>query len=166
MKATAPRPPAALPSIERLREVLIYHPDTGRFTWAINRPKCRQGAPAGSLRQDGFRAVSVDRCNMLASRVAWAMAYGRWPDAEVTHLNGDRSDDRLMNLSDQPRDVIHANRTHPDRDSRAPALGVRQRGKRWSARFNGKHLGSFPTAEEAHAAYLSYRRSTGKVYRP
>lgn len=165
MKATAPRPPAALPTIERLREVLTYHPNTGRFTWAINRPKCIQGALAGSMRQDGFRAVSVDRFNMLASRVAWAMSYGRWPDTEVTHLNGNRADDRLINLSDQPRDVIHANRTRPDRDSRAPALGVRQRGGKWHARFNGKHLGTYATAEEAHAAYLAHKQSTGKIYR-
>lgn len=166
MKATAPRPPAALPSIERLREVLIYHPDTGRFTWAINRPKCRQGAPAGSLRQDGFRAVSVDRCNMLASRVAWALYFGKWPNGEIGHRDGDLANDSIENLIDSDRPHHHTNRVRPDCDSRAPALGVRRRGNKWHARFKGKHLGSFPTAEEAHAAYLSYRRSTGKVYRP
>jgi hypothetical protein len=162
---TNPRPPAALPSIERLRQVLDYDPDTGRLTWAITRPKCPKGAPAGSLRQDGYRAVSVDRCNMLASRVAWALVHGAWPTGEIGHRDGDRTNDAISNLIDAPREVHHANRTKPDRDSRAPALGIRRRGNRWHARYAGLHLGAFSSIGEAFKAYLAHRASTGRVYR-
>ncbi len=165
-KLTNPRPPAALPSIKRLREVLNYDPETGSMTWAINRPKCQQGAPVGSLRQDGYRAVSVDRCTMLVSRVAWALVHGRWPEHEIGHKDGDRTNDAIANLIDQPRPVHHANRLRTDRDSRAPALGIRRKGNRWHARFDGQHLGTFATIDEAFRAYLDHKASTGKLYRP
>lgn len=163
---TTPRKPGDLPSIERLAQVLNYCPATGAMTWAISRPKCKQGAPAGSLRRDGFRAVSVDRCNMLASRVAWALVHGEWPKGEIGHRDGNRANDAIANLIDSDRPHHHANRTQPDRDSRALALGVRKRGNRWHARFDGQHLGTYDTPEQAARALWEFKLAHGLVYRP
>jgi hypothetical protein len=52
---------------------------------------------------DGYLHVCHAGRRMKAHRVAWLLATGAWPQHEIDHINGDRSDNRIANL----RDVTH-----------------------------------------------------------
>ena len=35
---------------------------------------------------------------IYAHRAAWAIHFGEWPKGEIDHINGDASDNRIINL--------------------------------------------------------------------
>ena len=161
-----------------LRELLDYDPATGAFTW---RPRPlsmfisqrladswntqHAGKAAGGQYVGGYLGVTVFRRKHLAHRLAWLHATGGWPSAQIDHRDGCRNNNRLSNLRDvSPAENSQNLRKSKRRDGILP-LGVRLQPGRASyeanIRTNGQRtfLGSFDTPEEAHAAYLSAKRS-------
>ncbi len=142
---------------ERLREVLSYDPETGIFTRLIDRGKFKAGERAGSVSPTGYRVIGVDRALVLEHRLAWLCVYGEWPDGEIDHINRIRVDNRIENLR-----LAHGQNARNIVGRGASGFkGVYQfkPGQKWRARifYDGKlrHLGSFDTPEEAHAAYCA-----------
>lgn len=103
--------------VETLRQLLVYDPDTGFLYW-LERPKemfasdrlCNAwnaklaGKRAFTAERSGYGTGSILGCLYCAHRVAWALYYGSWPQFEIDHINGIRSDNRIVNL----RCVHHA----------------------------------------------------------
>lgn len=83
---------------DRLKNLLHYEPDTGIFTWAYTKVKCKKGAIAGWLCKDGYVMVCLDYRIYRTHRLAWLYVYGVFPDKHVDHINGVRTDNRLINL--------------------------------------------------------------------
>ncbi len=82
----------------RLKELLHYNPETGVFTW--KQSPCNRvmvGAIAGSLNK-GYRIVGIDGLHHSGHRLAWMYTYGCFPYDEIDHINGDRDDNRIVNL--------------------------------------------------------------------
>ena len=51
-------------SVERVKELLSYDPETGVFTWKIDRcHKARKGAAAGSLSESGYLEIRISKRN-------------------------------------------------------------------------------------------------------
>jgi hypothetical protein len=141
---------------ERLRDLLHYDPTTGAFTWRIDRNQhVKAGDVAGCPRPDGRWIIQINGRRHYRSRLAWLLTHGHWPHGEVDHDNLDKGDDRLVNLRDASRPQNMANRRAWGRSG---AKGVYKRGDRFQAQIcvNGRvvTLGTFPTAIEAHAAYV------------
>lgn len=84
-------------TVERLRELLDYDPETGVFRWKEPRRKCRVGEVAGSLRKDGYVKIQVDGRFYQAHRLAWLCVYGVWPSA-IDHIDGNRANNAIANL--------------------------------------------------------------------
>ncbi len=151
--------------LRRVKEVLAYDTNTGVFHWRVARGRAPAGAVAGALRGDGYLAIRVDGVSYLAHRLAWLWSYGAWPQGEVDHKNGRRRDNRLTNLRDVPRNLNQQNQRRAQITNTARLLGVSRadsvNGFRARIFFKGRecHLGTFPTAEQAHAAYLSAKRA-------
>jgi hypothetical protein len=150
---------------ERLRELLHYDPATGVFTRrvALGR-RSKVGDVVGSRTAEGYLDISVNGGRYRAHRLAWLYATGRWPAADVDHLNGNRADNRFSNLRDVSRAVNLQNRHAPQRNNVSGLLGVAfdaARGK-WAAhiKVDGRRraLGRFDTPEAAHAVYLAAKR--------
>jgi hypothetical protein len=140
----------------RLKEVLHYDPETGIFTWAINRPmapKAPKGGVAGGMDGHGYWNISIDCVKHRAHRLAWLYVYGFYPQ-EVDHQNHDRTDNRLVNLRSTDRIGNGKNISKPC-DNRSGVVGVswtKRLGKRydkWEVRACGKFLGYFDDFFEA-----------------
>ena len=100
------------PSIERIRELFNYDPNTGAITWAAKRFGVKVGSIAGTEHK-GYRRVKVDGTLILAHRLAFAIHHGRWPEHEVDHINRDKADNRISNLREATRNDNMVNREYP-----------------------------------------------------
>jgi hypothetical protein len=107
-------------SIDVLHEVLTCDPENGVLIW-----KRRDGAtPQWNARWAGKEALATVAGNgyktgeifakaYRAHRVIWAMANGKWPDAHIDHINGDKLDNRIENLRDVPQLENWRNQARP-----------------------------------------------------
>jgi HNH endonuclease/AP2 domain len=144
-------------TIEELREIIAYDPDTGLLTWKRKTgDKVVVGSVAGCLNPKGYIRLMVNKHWMLAHRAAWAIYHGEWPARQIDHINGDKSDNRLVNLR-QATPSQNGHNRGPQINNLSGYKGVHRRGSRWAAQIKvgGRHirLGTWPTAEEAAAAY-------------
>lgn len=151
-----------------LRSLLFYNAATGKFSWLSGQ---RRGKEAGSINDEGYRAIRVLSGVYKAHRLAWFYCHGEWPRFFIDHANGDKTDNRLENLRECSRRQNMAN-SRVRRDSRSGLKGVfaSKCGKFWKARIweSGvlTDLGRFQTKEQAHAAYfLAAQRMFGEFAR-
>jgi hypothetical protein len=148
---------------ERLVALLRYNPQSGDFTRRVSLTNSgRAGAPAGSIGSHGYLQISVAGRIYLAHRLAWFYMTGAWPCGVVDHKDVDRLNNRWSNLRDASTLTNNQNQRAARKNSRSGLLGTFRAGNRWKAQIkvNRKaiHLGSFATAQEAHAAYLAAKR--------
>jgi len=148
-----------------IRRCLSYDPETGVLTWiAVNSNRIKVGRRAGNIHGEGYREVSVGSRRILAHHLAWFLHHGVWAKELVDHINGDKSDDRMVNLREATYKQ-NAGNTRAHKDAAVPLKGVCMHvdGVRFKAqcRIAGRvtHLGIFYTAEEAHAAYMAAHRA-------
>ncbi|MFY7913560.1 MAG: HNH endonuclease [Rubrivivax sp.] len=99
---------------------------------------------------------------LLAHHIAWAIHHGTWPTFEIDHINGNRSDNRILNLRELPDNQNSQNLRHAKKNSHLGVLGVSQLGNRYVARITvdrqQQYLGLFATSAEAHQAYVAAKR--------
>ena len=150
-------------SVERVKELLDYNPETGVFTWKSDRNSLiKKGDVAGTLATFGHIQLRVNHRCVLAHRAAWALTQGEWPKTDIDHINGDPADNRIENLRMVSRGHNLQNQRKAHRDSKSGRLGVKQVGKKWYAKIMADgvlhRLGIFLTPEEASAAYLEAKR--------
>lgn len=148
---------------QRLRELLSYDLETGVFRWLSSRGTARAGSVAGSPDSYGYLQTKIDRRCYLNHRLAWLYVHAEWPEEQIDHINGCRSDNRLANLRKVSASINQQNQRKARLDNKCGLLGVSSSGKRWQARISypgGKdtYLGLFDTPELAHAAYLEAKR--------
>ena len=150
------------PFIERVRDLLNYDAQTGEFTWRYTRQGVPAG-PAGSYSGNGYLYITIDLQKYSAHRLAWLYVHGKWPNDQIDHINGNRADNRLINLREVTGAVNNQNQRRARTDNKSCGLlGVSKNRDKWRARIwlGGveRCLGSFPTPEEAHKAYLKAKR--------
>lgn len=155
----APKP---LPSPEVLRQLLRYDADTGVLYWRVREDdsswsKRLAGKPALHCKNShGYRSGAVMGCRVKAHRAVWAIINGRWPIAEIDHVNGDRGDNRIENLRDVSRQQNAMNR-HASFGSSQYKGVKRTRAGKWCAVIkNGPkqtQIGTYLTECEAAQAY-------------
>lgn len=149
---------------ERLCELLRYEPESGLFI-RLTRPcgTVQIGDVAGSINKDGYVRILIDGRGYMAHRLAWLYVNGTWPENEIDHVNGVRSDNRVINLRDLHHSQNQTNQRKPSKRSKTGLLGVFKHGNKYvaSISFKGKskYLGLFETAEQAHSAYVTAKRS-------
>ena len=85
--------------LAKLREKLLYNPETGNFTSKNHsgvRVKCR-------IRDNGYLNGNVLGKTYMAHRLAWFYMHGKWPKNDIDHINGNPSDNSIKNLREATR---------------------------------------------------------------
>ena len=165
-----------LPAPAMLRKLLTYDPDTGLLYWRTRTPDmfaagkqtaghvcarwnaCHAGTEAfTSVSNKGYKQGAILGKHALGHRVIWALTNGRWPDDNIDHINGVKSDNRLVNLRDVPQSVNMRNAVkRADNTSGICGVSWNKKGQKWVARIgrggDQTFLGLFDNLEEATAA--------------
>lgn len=159
---------------EYLKECLDYCPHTGLFAWK-KRPKQHfermpdwqgwnnryPGKLAGAVQdmkacRTNYILICISDKLHKAHRLAWLYMHGTYPDNNIDHINGDGTDNRIVNLRDVTNAENHRNQRRPINNS-SGTIGVcwHSYRKAWSSRINlnGKrvNLGYFDDINEAIA---------------
>lgn len=149
-----------------VRDYLEYDAETGAFTWRARRSnRVPAGSSAGSVDAGGYIIIPINGQNYKAHRLAWLYVNGEWPDGQLDHINGAKTDNRIANLRIATPAENAANRSRRS-NGRSGLKGVSwcNRNGRWlaSIRHHGRnrHLGYFDDPNEAHAAYADAARET------
>ena len=150
---------------ERLKELFHYDPETGVFTWiAPSTNRIKPGRTAGAVTHQGYIEIQINGRKCGAHRLAWLYVNGKFPEHQIDHIDGNRTNNRINNLRDIPQEGNKQNRRFLSDRNTSGFLGVtfQKDIQKWVAglSLNGKHthLGVFKAPEEAHAAYLKAKR--------
>lgn len=150
---------------ERVRELLEYDPETGVFRWralpSIKATRSKAGAIAGC--SDGrYWGISIEKRRAQAHRLAWLYMTGDWPKFQIDHIDGDKINNRFANLRDVPPAMNQHNQIRPQKTNSTGFLGVVPVRTKFRAQIwvdgAAKNLGTYLTAEAAHAAYVVAKR--------
>jgi hypothetical protein len=143
---------------ERLDALFTLDPEIGTLTrWVSRGGTARAGTIAGSRNTRGYTQIRIDGKDYYVHRLIFFMMMGRWPEGEIDHINGDRSDNRWCNL----REVSHAENSRNRRTQTTNTSGVtgvywHAAAGKWVAQIQvGRkqiHLGLFVEFDDAVAA--------------
>lgn len=170
----------ALPSPEFLNKILRCDPAVGRLWWrerpletfedgAYNAERLcstwnAQWAGKEALATNhgnGYKSGGIGGKKVFAHRAIWALVHGEWAD-ELDHINGIRSDNRLVNLRSVTRLENNRNR-RIGRNNTSGAIGVcwDESKRRWTAYIGNGHLGTFKDFDAAIAVRKEAERDMG-----
>jgi hypothetical protein len=143
--------------------LLSYDAETGLFNWRVKRGNKAVGSDAGSLHKWGYVVISIDRKRHKAHRLAWLHAHGRWPTAQIDHINCKRADNRLSNLREATATQNQGNSPrNKNNTSGLKGVTFAWARNRWQAQISARghtlFLGYFDDPEDAHAAYCRAAR--------
>lgn len=157
---------------DHVRQLLDYNPATGILVWrrreegtigAARFNAKYAGKTVGSVNHAGYIETSIYDKGYLVHRLIWLMVTGSWPHDEIDHINGDQADNRLDNLRAATR-LQNATSRHRTKNKTGFAGVLLTKWGTYKAGIvkSGQkiHLGSFATAEEAHAAYIAASQRT------
>lgn len=172
-------------SVEMLRRLISYDPDTGTLTWIARTPdlfNCTEQSPEHSCkiwnsRNAGRPALATPNGNgylhgaifgitITAHSAAWALHNGAWPLHGIDHEDGDRTNNRPGNMRDVPDAVNAKNQKRSARNtSGVTGVSLHRRTGKWVAMIKGdgkvRNLGYFDTVEKAAARRREAERQYG-----
>jgi hypothetical protein len=154
---------------QRLKELLDYDRDTGSFTRKTTTKGALKGAPAGCLKPNNYVELMVDGLLYKAHRLAWLYEYGSFPQNHLDHINGNKSDNRVINL----REATHSNNLKNvgvRKDNKLGVKGIHLDKGIYVAQLiidgKQKKIGRFKCLEDAKKAYIEKARlHYGEFYR-
>lgn len=165
---------------DQVRALLRYDRATGKLFW---RERPRDMCPSDGqwkrwnsrwVGQEAFTAVdthgylkgTIFAQVLRAHRVIWLMETGAWPDADIDHINGSRTDNRIENLRDVSRSQNLRNASLSVKNT-SGVTGVwwHEPTKKWGARISTntgpKYLGYFSCFAKAVRMRRASERENG-----
>src|ERR1019366_3461065 len=85
-------------TVQRLKELLSYDRNTGKFIRLKTRGPYVAGSVAGTVSDLGYRSIFIDGRIYKEHRLVWLYITDKWPAWEIDHINRDPSDNRIENL--------------------------------------------------------------------
>ena len=158
-------------TLERLRELFSYDPETGVFTRLITTSRKSlagdetRGTYMASSRR---RSIYIDGRNYYSYRLAWVHFYGVWPKNLIDHINGNSDDNRIINLRDVDSSINLQNRNqksgnqsgflgvHYDKERKTYCAQIELNRNKFNQIRRMKR--GFATPELAFQQYLEWKR--------
>jgi len=137
-----------------LKETFVYNPCDGTFV------RKKTGRVVGTVNSHGYSLILFKGSMQSAHRLAWLYMNGEWPAAEVDHINGQRSDNRWVNLRAATPGQNRQNMGRSSKNTSGhPNVYWRRDRKKWQVQMhlnNRNHFGGrFDKFEDAiHAAKM------------
>ena len=134
---------------KRLTQLMDIEPSTGSIT------RRTTGKPAGATAK--YLTVMIDGEMIRGHHIVWFYVHRKWPE-QLDHINGDKLDNRIMNLREATKSQNHMNRSaQANCSSGYKGVSYHKSSGRWMARI-GKdkkriHLGYYPSPQDAANAY-------------
>lgn len=100
-------------SHDELISLLMYDKDTGIFRRRIGVRGAKSLSVAGFVNSRGYVEISVRGSKYYAHRLAWLYIHGSWPEEMIDHINGIKSDNRIVNLREASMSQNQSNRGAP-----------------------------------------------------
>jgi HNH endonuclease len=155
-----------------LRELIDYHPDTGKMFWKKRRDSLFSDPTSAMLwnidnagkeifikpTKGGYRGGVIFGKSLFSHRIAWAITHGTWPENLIDHINGIKTDNRIVNLRDAtPR--INARNSAMNSTNKSGYVGVSEtKTGKFKAVMMQRHLGTFDKFEDAVEARKAAQR--------
>ena len=156
-------------TFDEARKRYTYNPDTGAFTRNSTSRKWIAGSTLSGTESHGYMRVWVNGKQLAAHRLAWLWMTGEWPSTDIDHIDGNRSNNSWSNLRQVDRSTnlenIRSAKSHNKSTGLLGAYHSPTKGRfvsRIQVRGKSISLGSFATADAAHAAYLSAKKELHK----
>ncbi|MGC6389706.1 HNH endonuclease [Ewingella sp. S1.OA.A_B6] len=161
-------------SIEELKDILRYEPDTGAWIRLKTRGPCIKWSEAGNISADGYRKLRINGKDYLSARLAFFYMNGRWP-IQMDHINRIRLDDRWSNLREVNQQQNNFNQgLRVDNSSGVKGVSWYKSREKWVVQMNvyGKprRFGYYKdielaelVASEAHDKYQGQYAATAQI---
>ena len=137
-------------------EQFSYDRKTGVLTHRkVTTNRVKVGAAVGRISATGYLVTRFQGMTTKVHRLIWLWVTGAWPDGDVDHIDGNRTNNAWSNL----RVCSRAQNLHNMRakNPKSGFKGVVKRGGSFMARVRAQgkahYIGSFKSAEEAARAY-------------
>lgn len=156
-----------------LQRAFEYNCETGEIRWKIKPSKNIQiGSLAGHKSKLGYVQIGINGKLYLAHRLAWLLFYKEIPPKMLDHINGDKADNRIVNLraASNAENMRNMGKTGRNKTGyKGVSFNKKLNKYVASIGYNMKtiYLGLHQTPEDAHAAYCeAAKRLHGSYFKP
>lgn len=127
-------------TVDEVKRKISYNPQTGIFHWRVDAAKnVKAGTEAGCIKASrhdksenhlSYRYIRIGH-EIPASRIAWVLSYGEWPNGKLRFKDGNTLNLRIDNL--ELSNCLFDKYDHSDREQRNAYLREHRRiyGKTW-----------------------------------
>ena len=167
-----------LEKMNYLSKLVNYNQETGSITWKI-----REGSDPGTMVfnskfagkecrsigtgyiQIGFN-VKGKLFTVMAHRLAWFITHDTLPTGQLDHINGNKLDNKIVNLRDVSRSINSRNaKQYSTNTSGVSGVYLNKVTKKWFAQIQVHkkkyYLGCFENIAEAEKAASEFRKNNG-----
>jgi len=152
--------------IDELSRLVSYDPITGNLYRVKGAGPAKDGQPCShAVNNNGYRRVKINYKRYYQHRVAWALHFGEWPSGLIDHINGNREDNRIVNLREADHELNGRNSKQWS-TNKSGCVGVCRFNGYWLAyigigKRKTKRLGKFESFAAAVAARKNAERELG-----